>query len=264
MLSNISAIISIIVILLFSYLKKQLTLRATFTALIVGIILYFCGGWLFLTALYAFFISSVLVSNIKRKYKNSTVVEIHKNSSNRDYVQVLANSGLAIISALIYYFTKNQIYEIAVLILFACYNADTWASELGVISNQEPVFIIGFKKAQKGISGAVTLLGLFSSFLGSLIIAILYLLFRLDTSISLVLIISIFGFLGALIDSILGQFFQVLYYDDKLNKFSEKRYNNGLENKKIKGHYIITNNVVNIFAPLLSVLLYFCVMFFLR
>ncbi len=259
MLSHILAIISIISILIFSYLKRQLTFRAIIAGLVVGMILYYCGGWLFLIVLYTFFISSVIISNIKKTYKNAVTAKIQEKNNIRDCTQVFANSGLALIFALIYHFSKDQIYEIIVLILFACHNADTWASELGLLSKENPVFIVGFKKAQKGISGAITLTGIVGSFLGSFIIAILYLTFKGD--IKNTFLISIFGFIGALIDSILGQFLQALYYDDKLNQFSEKKYSGNRMNRKIKGCSMITNDVVNILAPFISVLLYLCYLF---
>ena len=120
------------------------------------------------------------------------------------------------------------------------------------------------KKLGKGVSGAVTLFGIVSSLFGSLIIAVLYLLFNVNTSILTIVIISVFGFVGALIDSILGQLFQVLYYDDNLNTFSEKKYSDNMENRRIKGYSIITNDIVNIVAPLLSVLLYFCYLLIIK
>ena len=257
MLSNILAISSIILILLFAYLKKQLTLVATITAFLVGIILYFCGGWLLLTALYTFFVSAVIASNIKKSYKKKTISGIHEKTGKRDFVQVIANSLIAVILAIVYFITKEQILLIAVLIAFACYNADSWASELGIISKKNPRFILGFKKAQKGVSGAVTLLGIVYSILGSLIIAILYFLFK-GENIYLVILISLYGFLGAIMDSVLGQVFQALYYDEENKKYTEKKDGN----KKVKGYSIINNDTVNFLAPLISVTIYILISLF--
>ena len=63
------AIFSIIIILLFAYLKKQLTFFATITAFLVGLTLYFCGGLISLICLYMFFITSVISTNVKKEYK---------------------------------------------------------------------------------------------------------------------------------------------------------------------------------------------------
>ena len=163
MISDIIAVLSIVFILLFAYLKKQLTLLATITAFAVGIILYFCGGWIILSCLYTFFISSTIVSNIKKSYKRKNISNIHQKNGQRDSIQVLANSLLAVILSLLYYFTKSENYFIAIFMAFACYNADTWASELGIISKKDNIYIIGLKKVQKGISGAVTLFGVICS-----------------------------------------------------------------------------------------------------
>ena len=211
MISSIIAIISIVAILLFAFLKKQLTLAATIVAFIVGVVFYFCGGWLFLGCLYTFFISSTIVSSVKKNYKKKRTAGIHQKSGKRDTVQVLANSLIAIVLAIAYYFTLNEICYIAVFVAFACFNADTWASELGIISKKDNIYIIGLKKVQKGVSGAVTLFGLMCSFLGSLLVALLYLFVKID--IVTILVITVYGFLGSLFDSIIGQLFQVLYYD---------------------------------------------------
>ena len=254
MVSNIIAILSIIAILAFAFIKKQLTVAATIAAFIVGVTLYFCGGWTFLACLYTFFISSTVVSSVKKSYKKKQISGIHHKSGQRDIVQVLANSLIAVILAFLYYFTKNDIYYISVFIAFACFNADTWASELGIISKKDNIYMIGFKKVQKGISGAVTIFGLICSLCGSLLVALIYMFIYVD--IKIVLIITLFGFIGSFFDSIMGQLFQVLYFDKELNKFTEKKHNGKTENEKIKGYEIINNDVVNFIAPIISVSLY--------
>ncbi len=257
MISTILAILSIVAILSFAFIKKQLTVAATIAAFVVGITLYFCGGWTFLTCLYTFFISSTIVSSVKKSYKKKKTSGIHHKSGKRDIVQVLANSLIAIILAFIYYFTKNEIYYIAVFIAFACFNADTWASELGIISKKDNIYILGFKKVQKGISGAVTLYGLVCSLIGSFLVALIYLVIHAD--IKTVLIITLFGFIGSFFDSIMGQLFQVLYFDKELNKLTEKKYNGEKENEIVKGFEIINNDAVNFIAPIISVTIFILV-----
>lgn len=252
MVSNILAILSIVLVLIFSCIKKQLTLFATITAVFVGLVLYFCGGWLLLTALYVFFISSVIVSSIKKNYKKENLLKIHKKAGKRDSIQVFANSLIAVIFSIIYSITGNQVFLIASLIAFACYNADTWASELGIISKKTPRFILGFKQVQKGVSGGVTTFGILSSLVGASLIAILCFIFNIEQSHLAFLVIILFGFLGAIIDSILGQLFQALYYDETIQKYTERKDNN----KKIKGYDIVTNDIVNFISPLISTLIY--------
>lgn len=253
-MQTILAIISILFITSFAYFKKQLTLWGSITAILVGFIFYLTGRWLFLGPLFVFFITSSIVTNINKKYKKQTTSKIHEKSSSRDTFQVLANSLIALIFAILYYKTKNTIFEIAVFIAFASYNADTWASELGIISKQDNIFLFGFKKVQKGISGAVTIFGLICSLLGSLLIGFIY--FFKEINFKILLVITIYGFISALIDSILGQLCQVLYYDKTNNLYTEKKYTNKTENLKVKGFSWTNNDFVNLLAPLISIIFY--------
>ena len=263
-MSNFLAFISIFLILGFAFLKKQLTIPAVITAFFVGIILYVCGGWMFLSALYLFFISSVIASNVKKKYKLKVLKEVHSDDKRRNYKQVLANSLVAVVMAILFYFTDNVVYMVAVIICFACYNADTWASEFGVFSKKRPRFIIGLQPSDRGISGAITMFGLLMSFIGSMLIGLIYIPFSISNgyfdTIYMVFLISYLGFLSAIFDSVLGQFFQVLYYNKKLDKYTEKKKSGDVLNKKVKGFHFMTNDMVNFISPLLVVLLYlfFC------
>jgi uncharacterized protein (TIGR00297 family) len=80
--------------------------------------------------------------------------------------------------------------------------ADTFAGEIGIRSKKEPRMIIGFQKVKAGTNGAVSFLGFFAAFLGSLIVALLYLKFDLNWIKFAIIIIS--AFCGTLIDSIFG------------------------------------------------------------
>ena len=252
---DLLVIISIIVILLVAYLKKQLTLTATIVAFLVGLSLYLNGGFMCLICLYVFFISASIASNINKEYKKK-VSKIYQKSGKRDLYQVLANSFLAVMLASAYYNTNNKIFYIAVFIAFASYNADTWASEIGIMSKKDNYYLLGLKKVQKGISGAVTPLGLIASLFGSFLIASVYLFIDLDFK--YFIIITILGFVSALIDSILGQLFQVLYYDNKTKKYTEKK-----TNKKIKGISFINNDVINFIAPLTTIIIYIIIRAFI-
>lgn len=100
--------------------------------------------------------------------------------------------------------------------VFACCNGDTWASELGtVLSKSEPFLITTWKRVPKGTNGGISLIGTLASTVGGLLIGItqyLILYYFSDSMLwayappqwPILLFGALSGFLGSLIDSILG------------------------------------------------------------
>lgn len=100
--------------------------------------------------------------------------------------------------------------------VFACCNGDTWASELGpVLSNSDPFLITAWKRVPKGTNGAISLMGTIASSLGGLLIGVAqYITLYYFADIMLwanappqwpvILFGALAGFLGSLIDSLLG------------------------------------------------------------
>ena len=65
----------------------------------------------------------------------------------------------------------------------AAANSDTWASEIGSMSKGKPISVKTFKRAERGTSGAVSLLGTFAAVVGSFLIALpSYFLFDLNVT----------------------------------------------------------------------------------
>jgi uncharacterized membrane protein len=104
----------------------------------------------------------------------------------RTHVQVLANSGVASILTVLHayqlslrssssescLFWGGDLLVVGIIANYAAVAADTFSSELGILSTSQPRLITSWKlrKVPKGTNGGVTLVGLAAGLLGSLII----------------------------------------------------------------------------------------------
>ncbi|NLD98684.1 MAG: DUF92 domain-containing protein, partial [Fibrobacter sp.] len=156
-----------------AYRKKSLTKSGLYCALGMGILLSIIGGLYFLSLLVTFFISSNLIGRFSKKMENQ-LARIHAKSGVRDYSQVLANGFPAFVFATIFYFTADHIYILGFATAIASSNADTWGSELGVLSKKSPVSIVTWKPIQTGLSGGITATGSLASLAGAMLIAVIF------------------------------------------------------------------------------------------
>ena len=91
---------------------------------------------------------------------------------------------------------------------FASVNADTFASEIGVF-DRNVYMITGLKKTTPGVNGGVSLLGEGTALLGSFIIALSYIILDFHNfNIVLLMLITVLGFIGCQVDSLLGALFE--------------------------------------------------------
>ncbi|MBU5676972.1 DUF92 domain-containing protein [Alkaliphilus sp. MSJ-5] len=256
----VGSIITFLVVIM-AYMKKSLNKSGFVAAFILGTSIYYFGGFYFWGIMISFFASSSLFTKYRKKEKKSMDKIIDENKEGRGYIQVIANGLLGLVFSFLYYKTKNYNYLMAYAAVFAASNADTWASEIGVLSNKKPVSIITFKPMEKGMSGGVTLLGTIFSLLGSSLIATIFfggyiILFKFDRTLPIkTMIIVIAGFMGALIDSILGATIQVKYIDERENIITERKFYKGKQTKYLKGIRFINNDIVNFLSGLFASLI---------
>lgn len=242
-----------------AYKKKSLTLSGLIAAVIYGTSLYLFGGLFFFTVMIFFFISSSLLSKFKNKEKE-ICLKINDKGGNRDYTQVIANGLPSFVFAWLYFFTKSPAFILGFGTSLAAANADTWASELGVLSKKKPVSIVTGKVLTSGMSGGITAFGTAASFLGGLLISTTFVVgynikYPNNGQATLFFLFCLLGgFLGSIIDSILGATIQGIFWNESTGMLSENRYSSD-ENKLIKGCKYINNNLVNLFSVSLAAIL---------
>jgi uncharacterized protein (TIGR00297 family) len=253
------------VIALLAHRRRALTAGGAAGAIAVGTVVFACGGWVWGLVLVAFFTLSSLLSRYRQANKRDLADKFHKGAQ-RDLGQVLANGGLAVLLALLYRSHPAPALLAAFLGAMATVNADTWGTEIGVLSPVPPRLISTGRTVPVGTSGGVTLLGTAASTLGALFIGLLgYLLMCLETllresaGLSLWWIIpaTLFsGLLGSLFDSFLGASAQGIYYCARCGTETESEVHGcGLRTSQARGWRWLNNDVVNFLSSACGALL---------
>jgi uncharacterized protein (TIGR00297 family) len=235
-----------------AYRKQSLTLDGSIGATFMGTVMYATSGIFGSIMMVLFFLSSSVLSHFKKSKKKKVARQFDK-TGRRDILQVFANGGVGLIHSILFYMTNNPSYLVFLGISFAAANADTWATELGILNKKDPLSLRTFKRVEKGTSGAVSLFGTLSALIGSMLIGIFAIIgfsflnigqlgFEYVKAFQMV---TLGGFIGSLIDSVLGATVQGVYYSEELEGETEKKDYNGKPNILVRGLSFVNNDLVN-------------------
>ncbi len=232
-----------------AYKAHSLNKSGVVAAIITGTIIFGIGGWQWAILLLTFFITSSALSRAFKKRKQGLDEKFSKGHE-RDAGQVFGNGGIATFFAALHFFFPNELWPwLGFAAALAAVNADTWATELGVLNPHPPRMITNLNKiVEKGTSGGISLTGTLASLAGSAIIGILAsLLNPIADSASIFIIVTLGGLAGALFDSILGATVQAMYYCPTDKKETEKHplHTCGTETVHIRGWQWLDNDWVN-------------------
>jgi uncharacterized protein (TIGR00297 family) len=231
------------------YRRGALTRSGWLGAVITGTSIFGFGGLDWGVLLIAFFVSSSLLTRYKENAK-SEAAEAFAKGGPRDLGQALANGGVAAAIAILYGLSGQPPALAAAFVgALAEANADTWATELGILARRKPRLITTGQVVPPGTSGGVTWFGTLAALTGAALIGGLAALFRGD--VRLLLAGAIAGLAGSLFDSLLGATVQAMYYSDKRGKETEKAVErDGTPNRHLRGWRWMNNDVVNLLATL--------------
>jgi len=254
----------------------------------------------FFTLLVVFFLAGTFVTKVKHEVKSRLT---HSSSGSpggegpRNHVQVFANSIVASILIIMHAWrldetgAKESCFSKAVLdkgdLLvygivgnYVAVAADTFSSELGILSSSNPKLIIApWRTVPRGTNGGVTLTGLLAGLLGAFVISAVATLmipfcesqikpdllqditWTKQSELIFLLSFTLLGLAGSVLDSVLGALFQASVVDVRTGKVvegegggkvpvqgfqHEYRHKEKNASRKIAvGRDILSNNAVN-------------------
>ena len=238
-----------------SYAARLLTASGAVSTLVVGVIVFGIGGGGFAVPLLVFFFTSSLLSKIG-KARKAAANRSDAKTATRDAAQVWANGGVATLMALLFglfsaRWPQTQVRYVMLLFLAAlsAVNADTWATEIGKLSHTPPRLLTNWKPVPSGTSGAISGMGTFGAFLGAFIIPLSATFLWPNLTFTEIFAVAWAGFLGSLIDSVLGATLQAQYTDQTTGETTERAIgSDGRSAIRRRGLPWFTNDMVNFLA----------------
>ena len=229
-------------IALTSYISRLLTFSGAVAAFFLAAGIFGVGGWKWTVPIFTFFCLSSLLSKVGQARK-ARFASVFEKSGTRDHGQVLANGGVAGFLALWQLaFPAADFYPVY-LGAVAAATADTWATEIGLLTRGKTFSIASFRTVDQGISGGVSWLGLSAGLLGAGVIAGSAFFWVKDMRI--LGFVAAAGFVASLIDSILGATIQAEYECTVCGRSTERKEHCGMPAKLVKGYPAFDNDTVN-------------------
>lgn len=251
-------VLIVLALCLAAYTTKQLTASGAVVAFFVGFVPTYVLGFGALTTLLLFFLFAGILSRFSKTRSKLNAREIQAKGDRRDGMQVFANGGMALVSAVLYALSPSTVALVMFGASIAEAASDTFAGEIGILSKSKPISIITGRKMKPGLSGAVSALGSVAGLLGALVIALYWMsnFFPLSgKSFAYASIVAVSGFFGCLMDSVLGATVQAHYYDPKRDRLTEKPTAGGRKLDLARGFRWIDNDLVNLMSNVIATLL---------
>ncbi len=176
-------------------------------AALIGLWVIYFAGQAWLIPLFLFLMASTFIG---RMYGKTANLADSKHGKARDAIQVLCNGAIyAAIPAIL----DHPLASVAMAASIAISAADTWASEIGIAFRGTTRDIIGWNKVPPGLSGGISLAGSAGALVGSFVFGLLGagLVRMMEFFWPMVLLITVSGVAGMLLDSVLGSRFQRKY-----------------------------------------------------
>lgn len=244
---------------LLAYRRGSLSRGGALGAIATGTTIFSGGGALPAALLLTFFVSSTALSHWRRERKRAAAIEFAKGGR-RDLWQVFANGGAATALVVLGRVRPGAPWLAALIGALATVNADTWATEIGMLSRRAPRLLTTLRAVPPETSGGVTPLGSGAAALGAALIGLVAALgLRFDRdraaaplppAAALPLAVAA-GLTGAFADSLLGATVQARYRCPVCGVPTERaRHRCGAATVLVGGRRWCDNDAVNFLSSL--------------
>ncbi|CAH1449035.1 unnamed protein product [Lactuca virosa] len=254
-----------------AYRKNSLDVSGAFAGFFVMAV-HLSVNYRFGAMLLAFFFTSSKLTKMGEDRKRTLDADF-KEGGQRNWIQVLSNGGIASVLVIAFWglttsqdtcLDSKESKIITALVggligHYSCCNGDTWSSELGVLSDEQPRLITTFRPVRRGTNGGITKAGLEAAAAAGSVIGLAFILPGFFTKsctndaffkqLFVIPLSAIAGLAGSLIDSILGATLQFSGFCSVRNKVVSKP---GPTVKRISGLSILDNNGVNLVSVFLT------------
>lgn len=220
-----------------AYRAHALSRSGAFAAWAVGTVVFGVGGWRAAAALLTFSATSSLLSQWRRRQKETFGYE---KGGRRDAGQVLANGGVAS-ACLLLMLLGIPSAHLLFLAALAAANADTWATEIGAALDGQTYDLRTGRQADAGTSGAVSLAGTLAALAGAALMGLF------AGSPKTFAVVTLAGFGGALCDSLLGATVQAQWRDPITSSLWTEQPQPGPPGRGVRG---VGNDAVNTLCTL--------------
>ncbi|MEE2758485.1 MAG: DUF92 domain-containing protein [Candidatus Thermoplasmatota archaeon] len=213
--TNLLISISLVMVLIIvSRIRKILNEVGTWAAAVLGLGVAIGGHWTWLVILLTFLSAGFFVTRWRYEEKREMGFNEGEDGE-RDWTNVVANGGVPLLVSLYAFATEDWENLLPVFTAsVAVATSDTFASEVGCL-DKRVYMITTMKKCEPGLNGGFSPNGQMAALSGALLISlmgtVLGLLIGADalsTPIEFIASITIIGFLGCQIDSLLGALFE--------------------------------------------------------
>jgi len=202
------------------------------------------ADWSWGALLVLYFVSSSLLSRVGAALKAQRSGSVVEKAGARDATQVLANGAVFALAALLELLHPSMLWLAAGAGALASSAADTWGTEIGMLSKLSPRMITTWRTVPTGTSGGVSAMGLGATVAGALFISVAAWLVHRNVHVALA--VSLGGLAGALVDSFGGALWQSRRYCAQCQRATERLVHDcGTRTERAGGIAWLNNDGVN-------------------